>query len=277
MQADPLPIGPNEYELMVGANPVVWALESVLGTIGAIDSGYVGVREVFAGDKPVLDELGDVAGAGLRLVGGTLLGELESRTPTASAPEAGVLTEAELFGVLLHLSAPDGQHPEWRPFIDTNFPRKIVAPPKESALASEEGYKDLGPLRIWKQIPRDWAEKGLVWERISPEEAEVIVQRYPNLAENAPTFIRVYALEPEGRTLLRGIRGRSQGVFDDAARYYASAKAEQEGLEGTVGIPAGTEDPNRVLIEAISRRGVTEPGEAEKKAVEALRATRAGE
>jgi hypothetical protein len=44
-----------------------------------------------------------------------------------------------------------------------------------------------------------------------------------------------------------------------------------------VGIPAGTEDPTRVLIEAFSRRGVTEPGEAEKKAVEALRATRAGE
>jgi hypothetical protein len=272
-----LPVGPNEYELMVGTNPVVWALESVLGTIGAIDAGVVGVGEVFAGDKPVLDELGDVAGAGLRLVGGTLLGELEPRTPTASAPKAGVLTEAELFGVLLHLSAPDGQHPEWRPFIDTNFPRKIVAPPKESALASEEGYKDLGPLRIWKQIPRDWAEKGLVWERISPEEAEVIVQRYPNLAENAPTFIRVYALEPEGRTLLRGIRGRSQGVFDDAARYYASAKAAEQGREGTVGIPASTEDPYRVLIEALSRRGVTEPGEAEKKAVEALRATRAGE
>lgn len=272
-----LPIGPNEYELMVGANPVVWALEGVLGTIGAIDAGVVGVGEVFAGDQPVLDELGDVAGAGLRLAGGTLLGELEPRTPTASAPSAGVLTDAELLGLLLHLSAPDGQHPEWRPLIDTNFPRKIVAPPQESALASEEGYKDLGPLRIWKQIPRDWAKKGLVWERISPEEAEVIVQRYPNLAENAPTFIRVYALEPEGRTLLRGIRGRSQGVFDDAARYYASAKAAEEGREGTVGIPASTEDPTRVLIEAVSRRGVTEPGEAEKKTVEALRATRAGE
>lgn len=272
-----LPIGPNEYELMVGANPVVWALESALGTIGALDSGVVGVREVFAGDQPILDELGDVAGAGLRLAGGLLFGEIEPRTPSASAPSAGVLTDTEILGLLLHLSAPDGQHPEWRPFIDANFPKKIVSPPQESALASEEGYKDLGPLRIWKQIPRNWAERGLVWERISPQEAEAIVQQYPNLAENVPSFVRVYALEPEGRTLLRGLRGRSQGVFDDAARYYASAKAEQEGREGTVGIPASTEDPTRVLIEAVSRRGVAEPGEAEKKTVEALRATRAGE
>jgi len=272
-----LPVGPNEYELMVGANPVVWALESALGTIGALDSGVVGIREVFAGDQPILDELGDVAGAGLRLAGGLLFGEIEPRTPSASAPSAGVLTDTEILGLLLHLSAPDGQHPEWRPFIDANFPKKIVSPPQESALASEEGYKDLGPLRIWKQIPRNWAERGLVWERISPQEAESIVRLYPNLAENAPTFVRVYELEPEGRTLLRGLRGRSQGVFDDAARYFAAAKAEQEGREGTVGIPAGTKDPTRVLIEAVSRRGVTESGEAEKKTVEALRSTRAGE
>jgi hypothetical protein len=47
-------------------------------------------------------------------------------------------------------------------------------------------------------------------------------------------------------------------------------------MEGSVGVPAGAE-PTRVLIEAISRRGVSEPGEAERRAVEALRATRAGE
>jgi hypothetical protein len=181
-----------------------------------------------------------------------------------------------VLGLLIHLSAPDGQHPEWRPFIDANFPRKIVSPPKESALASVEGYKDLGSLRLWTQVPRDWAKQGLVWERINPEEAEIIVRQYPSLADSAPTFVRVYGLEPEARTLLRGLRGRSQGVFDDAARYYASTVA-QAGLEGTVGVPAGTEDPTRVLVEAITRRGVTEPGEAERKAAEALRATRAGE
>ena len=273
-----LPIGPNSYELMVGANPVVWALEGFLGTIGAIDSGIVGVGEVLAGDKTVLDELGDVAGAGLRFAGGALLGELEPRTPTAKAPEAGVLADTELLGLLIHLSAPDGQHPEWRPIIDANFPRKIVAPPKDSALASEPGYKDLGPLRLWTQLPRNWKEKGLIWERVSPEEAESIARQFPNLAESAPTFVRVYALEPEAKTLLRGLRGRSQGVFDDAARYAAAAAAEGgPGAEGTVGVPAGTEDPRRVLIEAFSRRGVTEPGEAERKAAEALRATRSGE
>ena len=271
-----LPIGPQGYELMVGSNPVVWALEGVLGTLGAIDAGVVGVGEVIAGDQTVLDELGDVAGAGLRLAGGVLLGELEPRTPTAATPRAGVLTDTELLGLLVHLSAPDGQHPEWRPFIDANFPRKIVAPPKESALASEPGYRDLGPLRLWTQVPQGWAEKGLIWERISPAEAESLVRQFPNLADAAPTFVRVYALEPEAKTLLRGLRGRSQGVLDDAARYAAAAAAEG-GLGGTVGVPAGTEDPTRVLIEAISRRGVTEPGEAERRAAEALRATRAGE
>jgi hypothetical protein len=271
-----LPIGVNDYELMVGANPSVWALEGVLGTLGAIDAGLVGVGEVIAGDKPIVDELGDVAGAGLRLAGGALLGELEPRTPTAAAPQAGVLTDTELMGLLVHLSAPDGQHPEWRPFIDANLPRKIVAPPKDSALASVEGYRDLGPLRLWTQVPRDWAKQGLIWERISPEEAETIVRQYPALADSAPTFVRVYALEPEARTLLRGLRGRSQGVFDDAARYFASAAA-QGALEGTVGVPAGTADPTRVIIEGITRRGLVEPGEAERRAVEALRATRAGE
>jgi len=276
-----LRIGPTDYELMTGANPAVWALENVLGSIGAIDAGYVGVREVLAGDETIINELGDAASFGLRFAGGTLLGEIEPRTPSATAPEAKTLTDTEMVGLLLHLSARDGQHPEWRPLIDSNFPRKIVAPPRESALASEEGYKDLGPLRIWKQIPRDWAKKGLVWERISPEEAEVIVQRYPNLAENAPTFVRVYDLEPEAKTLMRGLRALPGGVFgdalSDAIRLGASVQAEKEGREGTVGIPAGTEDPTRVLIEAVSRRGVTEPGEAEKKTVEALRATRAGE
>jgi hypothetical protein len=272
-----LPIGGKDYELMVGANPVVWALENVLGIIGALDSGYVGVGEVLSGDLPVIEGLGDVAAAGLQLAGGTLLGELEPRTPIAADPVAGVLTDTELMGLLLHLSAPDGQHPEFRPFIDANLPRKIVAPPQESALASEEGYKDLGPLRIWARIPRDWAKKGLVWERISPEEAESIARQYPNLADSVSTFVRVYALEPEAKTFLRIIRGRSQGVLDDAVRYAAASQAAQAGLEGTAGIPASTEDPKRVLIEALSRRGVTEPGEAEKKAVEALRATRAGE
>jgi hypothetical protein len=219
-----LPIGVNDYELMVGANPSVWALEGVLGTLGAIDAGLVGVGEVIAGDKPIVDELGDVAGAGLRLAGGALLGELEPRTPTAAAPQAGVLTDTELMGLLVHLSAPDGQHPEWRPFIDANLPRKIVAPPKDSALASVEGYRDLGPLRLWTQVPRDWAKQGLIWERISPEEAETIVRQYPALADSAPTFVRVFALEPEARTLLRGLRGRSQGVFDDAARYFAFSR-----------------------------------------------------
>ena len=276
-----LRIGEKDYDLMVGANPVVWAMENVLGTIGALDAGVVGVREVLAGDQPIIDELGDAASVGLRFAGGVLFGEIEPRTPSATAPTAGILTDTELLGLLLHLSAPDGQFPEHRPFIDSNFPRKIVAPPKESALASEEGYKDLGPLRIWSQIPRDWAKKGLVWERISPAEAEVIVRQYPNLADSAPTFVRVYALEPEAKTLLRGIRALPFGVFGDALaefmRYGAAVEAEKAGLEGTVGIPAGTEDPTRVLIEAFSRRGVTEPGEAEKKAVEALRATRAGE
>jgi hypothetical protein len=269
-----LPIGPDNYEILVGANPVVWALEGVLGAIGALDAGVVGIGEVLAGDQTVLDELSEVAGAGLRLAGGALLGELEPRTPTASAPQAGVLSDAELLGLLLHLSAPDGQHPEWRPFIDANLPRKIVAPPKDLALASVEGYKDLGPLRLWSQIPRDWAKQGLVWERISPAEAAVLVKQFPSLEDSAPTFVRVYALEPEAKTLLRGLRGRSQGVLDDAARY---AAAQQGGrMEGSVGVPAGAE-PTRVLIEAISRRGVSEPGEAERRAVEALRATRAGE
>ena len=99
--------------------------------------------------------------------------------------------------LLLHLSAPDGQHPEWRHTIDANLPRKIVPPPKDSALASEPGYKDLGPLRIWKNLPPNWAEKGLIWERISPEEVETIVRQYPNLAGSAPSFVKVYALEPE--------------------------------------------------------------------------------
>jgi hypothetical protein len=271
-----LPIGVNDYELMIGANPAVWALEGVLGTIGALDAGVVGVGEVLAGDKTILNELGDVASAGLRLAGGVLLGELEPRTPTAAGPQASGLTDTELMGLLIHLSTPDGQHPEWRPFIDANLPRKIVAPPKDSALASVEGYKDLGPLRLWTQVPRDWAKQGLIWERISPEEAETIVRQYPDLADSAPTFVRVFALEPEARTLLRGLRGRSQGVLDDAARYYASAAA-QGALEGTVGVPAGTTDPTRVLIEAATRRGLIEPGEAERRAVEALRATRAGE
>ena len=270
-----LPIGPNSYELLVGANPVVWALEGVLGAIGALDAGVVGIGEVLAGDQTVLDELSDVAGAGLRLAGGALLGELEPRTPTAKGPDAGGLTDTELLGLLLHLSAPDGQHPEWRPFIDANLPRKIVAPPKDAALSSVEGYKDLGALRLWTQIPRDWAKQGLVWERISPAEAATIVKQFPSLEDSAPTFVRVFALEPEAKSLLRGLRGRSQGVFDDAARYIAAQKGGE--LEGAVGIPASTEDPTRVLIEAISRRGVSEPGEAERRAVEALRATRSGE
>ena len=270
-----LPIGPNNYELLVGANPVVWALEGVLGAIGALDAGVVGVGEVLAGDQTVLDELSDVAGAGLRLAGGALLGELEPRTPTAKGPDAGGLTDTELLGLLLHLSAPDGQHPEWRPFIDANLPRKIVPPPKDAALSSIEGYKDLGALRLWTQIPRDWAKQGLVWERLSPEEAAIIVQQFPSLADSAPTLVRVFALEPEAKSLLRGLRGRSQGVFDDAARYIAAQKGGE--LEGAVGIPASTEDPTRIAIEAITRRGVTEPGEAERRAVEALRATRSGD
>ena len=90
-----LPIGANNYELMVGSNPVVWAMEGVLGTIGAIDSGIVGVREVLAGDKPIADELGDVAGAGLRLAGGVLLGELEPRTPPAAGPPARRVTDTQ--------------------------------------------------------------------------------------------------------------------------------------------------------------------------------------
>jgi len=128
---------------------------------------------------------------------------------------------------------------------------------------------------LWTQIPRDWAKQGLVWERLSPEEAAIIVQQFPSLADSAPTLVRVFALEPEAKSLLRGLRGRSQGVFDDAARYIAAQKGGD--IEGVVGIPASTEDPNRVLIEAITRRGVTEPGEAERRAVEALRATRSGD
>jgi hypothetical protein len=57
------------------------------------------------------------------------------------------------------------------------------------------------------------------------------------------------------------------------------AQPPQQGgrMEGTVGVPAGTADPTRVIIEGITRRGLAEPGEAERRAVEVLRATRAGE
>jgi hypothetical protein len=250
-----LPIGVNDYELMVGSNPSVWALEGVLGTLGAIDAGLVGVGEVIAGDKPIVDELGDVAGAGLRLAGGALLGELEPRTPTAAAPQAGVLTDTELMGLLVHLSAPDGQHPEWRPFIDANLPRKIVAPPKDSALASVEGYKDLGPLRLWTQIPRDWAKQGLDLGAHQPcRSCETIVEAVPRaLRTRRPPSSGSTRWSPKQRPCCVAC---VDGPRASSTTLPATLAAQQGGrLEGTVGVPAGAE-PTRVIIEAISRRGL---------------------
>jgi hypothetical protein len=206
-----------------------------------------------------------------KLIGSALLGELEPKAPAVQAsPEAGKLSESEMLALMVHLSEPDGPFPEQRAMIDANFPMDLVNPPKGAVIPGYEGTK------IWGNLPSDWREKGLIWKRVSEEElAGFPAEQQAVFEQFAP--VRVYKPSQEAKNLLRGLRSMSPGVLQDSTRWYASEKAQQEGLTGQIGIPASEPSPTIAGAELLLRRGIREVGADERAAIEALRATRAGE
>ena len=257
----------GSYDVLLGSNPVVWSLESALGTVAMLDSGVITLQEVIEGSTSAIEAGTDITLAAAGLAGKILLGELEPVQPTISPAAAkGKMTDTEMLGVLLYLSAPSGPYPEWRPLIDSNFPRALVPPPKGQGIAGFESSQ------AWRNIPSDWRERGLIWEVLP---AEDVVQFPEELREVAARSVRVYRPEPEAKALIRGLRGLAPGLMQDGVRGLA-ADAVTNPARG-VGVPASEPSLPRVATEALLVRGAIPPGQTVQAATEALRATRAGE
>lgn len=265
------PLGDKQYEAFAVTNPVAWAVEGLLGSVAMIDGGLVTVNELLKGSETLSGAGAQAVMGTAKLIGSAFLGELEPRAPAVqAAPGVGKITEAEMLALMVHLSEPDGPHPEWRPMIDANFPMDLVNPPKGAAIPGYEGTK------IWGNLPADWREKGLIWKRVSDEELASFPEAQKAMFEQfAP--VRVYKPSQEAKNLLRGLRSLSPGVLEDSIRWYASEKAQGEGLRGGVGIPASQPSPTIAGAELLLRRGIREVGADERAAIEALRKTRAGE
>lgn len=265
------PLGDKQYEVMTLNNPVAWAVEGALGTMAMLDGGVVTINELLKGSETIAGAGAQAALSAAELVGSALLGELEPAAPTVqAAPEAGKLTESEMLALLVHLSEPDGAHPEWRPLIDANLPMDLVNPTKDAVIPGFERTK------IWRNVPSDWREKGYIWQRVTDEELSALPERERAAFETlAP--VRIYKASPEAKSMLRGIRSALPGVLQDGTRWLASDKAQEIGLTGGTGIPASQPSPSIALAELALRRGTREVGADEKAAIEALRATRSGE
>jgi hypothetical protein len=236
-----------------------------------IDGGLVTVYELLKGSETLTGAGAQAVMGTAKLIGSAFLGELEPKAPAVqAAPGVGKITETEMLALLVHLSEPDGPFPSWRSMIDANFPMDLVNPPKGAAIPGYEGTK------IWGNLPSDWKEKGLIWKRVSDEELASFPEAQRAMFEQfAP--VRVFKPSQEAKNLLRGLRSLSPAVLEDSIRWYASEKAQQEGLRGGVGIPASQPSPTIAGAELFLRRGIREVGADERAAIEALRATRAGE
>jgi hypothetical protein len=264
------PLGDKQYEAFAVTNPVAWAVEGLLGSVAMIDGGLVTVNELLKGSETLTGAGAQAVMGTAKLIGSAFLGELEPKAPAVqAAPGVGKITEAEMLALLVHLSEPDGPHPEWRPMIDANFPMDLVNPPKGAAIPGYEGTK------IWGNLPADWREKGLIWKRVSDEELASFPEAQKAMFEQfAP--VRVYKPSQEAKNLLRGLRSLSPGVLEDSLRLTASV-ASENGVQGGVGIPASQPSPTIAGAELLLRRGIREVGADERAAIEALRKTRAGE
>jgi hypothetical protein len=265
------PLGDKQYEVLTLNNPVAWAVEGALGTMAMLDGGAVTVNELLKGSETIAGAGAQAALSAAALVGAALLGDLEPAAPTIqAAPEAGKLTESEMLALLVHLTEPDGSHPEWRPFIDANFPMDLVNPTKDAAIPGFERTK------IWRNVPSDWREKGYIWQRVTDEELSALPERERAAFETlAP--VRIYKASPEAKSMLRGIRSALPGLLQDGTRWLASDTAQGVGLTGATGIPASQPSPSIAFAELALRRGIREVGADERAAIEAMRATRSGE
>jgi hypothetical protein len=147
----------------------------------------------------------------------------EGMTQSIQSTEFTRLPDQVLFGALMAKGITD---PTYASIVTKVLQPEAVKPPKGFGVEVE------GAERVWSALPEDWAQKGIVWTRLSDRERSSFDD--PELAK---TYVHVWKLSPQGRTALNGLRKLTPAIGERAGRA-AAALMPQAGSEAFgAGVP----------------------------------------